>query len=143
MKMSDTVVKQPSTTKTKKLDSDYLERPDCFDCGPYRWTITYSTQELASIRRVGGEDAWGITLIGDLRIIVEDDRPLQFIKDTVLHEIRHAFLYTHNIKIPHSMKEEDESEREEAFVTSESTMWLDAMQKNVELFTWLMTYEED
>lgn len=118
------------------------ERPAGAYIGPYWWSITYSTAELTSIHRLGGGSVHGLTINDDLRIIVEDDRPLQFIKDTVLHELRHAFLYTFNIKIPHSMKEDDEIEREEQFVASESTAWLDTMQRNNELFMWLMTNED-
>lgn len=121
--------------KTKKEG-----RPDKIKIGPFTWDIDYKAEgKLKDIHRAGGEDMMGCTFPDKLLILIGvDERPEQAIKDTFLHELLHAIIFTFSIKVPFSMDEKEEFEREEVLVSQLSSGLLDTMQTNTHLMDWLL-----
>lgn len=85
----------------------------------------------------GGQD-FGQSHPADLTIWIDPDRPEQALRETVTHELLHAVAHTFNIRVPHSMSDDSEYNREEQLVASLSAPLLDVLRRNPVLTDWLL-----
>jgi hypothetical protein len=111
--------------------------PKKLQVGPTTWRIEYSADELARLANAGADDMFGCTLPQEHRILVHEKRPLDGIKETLLHEIIHCINHVYALEVPHCLSEESAHVREERLVASLAPALLDTMQRNKKLFNWL------
>lgn len=103
------------------------ERPTSITIGPLTWAIDYNAATLALADKMERTDRIGVTSTRELLIRIDGDMPEPHVTETLHHELLHAILYTHGIRVPH----------EERTVAALSPTLLDTLQRNPALIAYL------
>lgn len=115
-----------------------MGRPSSVKLGPFVFNIVWSGADLRRLGRVDGVDRFGMSALDDLRIYVDENRPLAALQNTLLHEILHCLLWVYDIPVPYS---EEDNKMEEQYVCRMDSTLLLCMQENRSLFQWLVSEE--
>lgn len=117
-----------------------MKRPKKLRIGPHTFKVVWSLKEMVSINRVDGQDRHGCTDLSQLVINIDGERPGSAVKDTFIHEMLHAILWSNGIDVPED-KDASEENREEKLVSQLGGHILLAMQQNPKVVDWLMSEE--
>src|SRR5690606_5963686 len=74
-------------------------RPEHVDIGPLRWTVSFEQAPLVTAARDDDQaPSFGLMLPEQLTILVDGERPEQVVRDTFVHEMLHAVIYTYSVE---------------------------------------------
>lgn len=111
-------------------------KPKQIEIGPLVWKVDYDPVKIKESGYAGGGGMFGVTFPSQLEICVDPDRPEQGIRETLLHEVLHAVIWTVGI-------DAGDDDEEEVLVAQLSTAILDVLRRNKALVRYLTALDED
>lgn len=111
-------------------------KPKQIEIGPLVWKVDYDPVKIKESGYAGAGASFGLTFASQLEILVDPDRPEQGIRDTLLHEVLHAVIWTAGIDL-------GDDDEEEIIVGQLSTAILDVLRRNKALVRYLTALDED
>lgn len=110
--------------------------PTTVKVGPYTYTVTLSDARIKELEKENNADLYGFTAHSFLEIAVSPDMADLMVRETVLHEVLHAVLYTTGISNRFS------ENAEEHLVRALSPALFQMLRDNPQLVTYLVGSSE-